>query len=173
MQSLPNDPANITDACQAIIGQPVWGIHQGHGTALFVEFGDPHLIVREPYKTPSNTSEKMKRRAAQRQITLSGRWSFLVFPGTWLLQQDGLSIESDDVQTVERDARLSEFNGQYLETVAFDPAAIELRFTFDLGATMIIGHNPEIDDELLLFTPKGGRTLGLRPDGILTTDIGA
>lgn len=172
MESLQSGLTNIVDASQAIIGQPVWGIHQGHGTALFVEFGDPHLIVREPYKTQSNTSEKMKRRAAQRQITLSGRWSFLVFPGTWLLQQDGLSIESDDVQTVERDARLSEFNGQYLETVAFDPAAIELHFTFDLGAIMVIGHNPEIDDELLLFTPKGGRTLGLRPDGILTTDIG-
>ena len=51
---------------------PCWGVRQGLGTALHLQFGQPHLEVRQPNK--SATRESLKRRS----VYVEGDWTLSI-----------------------------------------------------------------------------------------------
>jgi hypothetical protein len=61
-----------------IIGKIAFSLKQTHGSCLFVEFGEPHLQIREPIVPRPEASEKSKISLRRRRVFVVGAWSLLV-----------------------------------------------------------------------------------------------
>ena len=160
----PKDPVNGVIA--GLIGRPAWGVKAGYGGNLTLEFGEPHLDVREPYVSNSR-NEGIRRRAAQRVVTVHGDWHLWIRSDVWSSKQNGVvvaRIESADADIAKAAAEL---DGQILSSFEIDRATASCRFTFDLGGELLTGRSAGGDaretEEWLLFEPCGN-VLTLRAD---------
>src|SRR5665213_1331063 len=63
---------NPGDAFLPIVGQVAWSVRRGYGTFLTMEFGSPHLIIREPIVASSDASDRVKRNLAKRRVSIVG-----------------------------------------------------------------------------------------------------
>lgn len=50
-----------------LIGVPCWGVERGQGSMLSFHFGEPRLVIREPYVSHS-ASAKIQASAARRLV---------------------------------------------------------------------------------------------------------
>ena len=73
MQHVPqNDP--IEAVFSSLYGMPCWGVKPGQGSFLTMEFGQPHLEIRDPRETLHTRSVKLKQAYAKRKVILHGEW---------------------------------------------------------------------------------------------------
>ncbi len=66
----------------AIYGKPCWGLRQGHGSFLLLEFGQPSLVIREPRRIESR-NKKVVSRSEQRIVTVRGEWHLWIYCCHW------------------------------------------------------------------------------------------
>ena len=81
-----------------VIGRLVWNVHRGEGRYLTMEFGKPHLRVREPFSLKSETSKRVQRFSRMRGAFVYGDWSLFI-QGDWkvAVEDDWLAILSRDM----------------------------------------------------------------------------
>lgn len=80
----------------SFIGQTVWQVRRGHGSFLTMEFGAPHLSVREPIVPNPDTCGRVRRNLQRRHVDITGDWHFWVQYGEWRLSTDDGALTSDD-----------------------------------------------------------------------------
>lgn len=51
----------VEDLFKPLLGQAAWSVRGGVGSMLTLEFGAPHIIVREPIVARPGRSEKVRR----------------------------------------------------------------------------------------------------------------
>ena len=62
-----------------IIGQIAWQIRRGYGSCLMMEFGKPHIEIRNPIVSKSLSSYvRVRQNAAKRRATLRGQWGLYI-----------------------------------------------------------------------------------------------
>jgi len=72
------DPADpIGSVFADVVGQSCWNVRPGYGSAFMMEFGAPHLEVREPTESRSK-SEKVRKLHARRRVWIKGDGSFSI-----------------------------------------------------------------------------------------------
>jgi hypothetical protein len=67
-----------------LVGQFVWAVKRGHGTFLTMEFGKPHLVVREPSASTSQNPQVSKL-LARRMVGVIGDMSLWVRDAQWAI----------------------------------------------------------------------------------------
>src|SRR5690348_6679315 len=77
-----------------VLGNMVWGVTNSHGSFLVMEFGSPHLSVREPVIARPGTSARVRRRLKHRRVSIVGDFHFWVQYGNWLLSTTEGVLES-------------------------------------------------------------------------------
>lgn len=152
------------------IGQSVWQVRRGHGSFLTMEFGMPHLSIREPIIPSPNRSEKVSRILQRRHVTVIGDWHFWVQYGDWkLLTADG-ALKSDDPPGSALDECLGDLEGQRLLSVDVDKASNSWTLAFDLGASLKIWPSAEIPDDLWSLYAWNGDIISCENDGKLVIE---
>ena len=140
----------------SFIGQMVWQVRRGHGSFLTMEFGAPHLSVREPIVPNPDTCGRVRRNLQRRHVDITGDWHFWVQYGEWRLSTDDGALTSDDSPGTPFDECLRDLEGQRL--VAVEPGTRErsCAFSFDLGGSLEIWPSIEIpDDQWSLYSVDG------------------
>jgi len=152
------DPADpIGSVFAGVVGKRAWLVRKGYGSFLTMEFGEPHLEVREPI--PGSLARGLRRPS----VTVRGDWHLWVYCCEWTITEGGAQLahsESDD-REIERVAHL--LNGLTLLAVDVDPVTAKARFRFELETeltTATIG--PEYEC-WMLYAPDG-RVFALRGD---------
>lgn len=115
------------------IGQMVWQVRRGHGSFLTMEFGMPHLAVREPMTARLDSSEKAKRNLQRRHATVTGDWHFWIQYGDWRISTSHGVLTSQHPPGSEFDECLLDLDGQKLSSVEPGNAEASCAFSFDLG----------------------------------------
>ncbi|WP_143741489.1 hypothetical protein [Pleomorphomonas diazotrophica] len=133
---------NIHKVFEALIGQPVWGSRLGVGSFLTMEFGKPHLEIREPRKSLKN-----------RRITPRGEWHFWVYCCAWKAHiGDGLYVTSEEDRNSLQ--KVPDFlDGQILLSTKSDTGNVKFTLEFDLGGSIDLYpyNGDEISEMWLLY----------------------
>ena len=145
-----------------IYGRPCWGVQPGYGTFLTLEFGEPHLTVREPRDASPDVSPRVRKLFARRNVTVRGEWHLWIYCCNWTVLEDGKVIgDSTSNRRIKRAAEA--LNGQQLESFTFKQRGCKSTFDFDLGAVLETRPYDRASEQWLLYQPSG-KVLTLRAD---------
>ncbi len=154
------DPADpIGSVFSKIIGKLVWQVRQGHGSFLTLEFGNPHLEVREAL--PNATSVGLR----DRRVTVRGDWHLWIYCCDWKILQGGarLAHSESDRQAIER--ALLRIDSQTLNAVDVDPPTGSSCFSFEHRLVLETSpYQSGSDDTWLIYGPDRN-VLTFRADG--------
>src|SRR5947209_15880038 len=76
-------PVDAVDApFRPVYGLPCWNAKEGYGSFLTMEFGEPHLVIREPRSRPE-FSPRLRRALARRLVTVRGEWHLWIYCCQW------------------------------------------------------------------------------------------
>jgi hypothetical protein len=166
----------IENVFQPIVGKPAWNVDKGVGTCLTFEFGDPHLVIREPKSIRPGASKQVQRHFAHRSVQVRGAWHLWIEWCEWKAFNSGVLIGDYSSSTNIIKKVASEFDGQALVSVLVQKPSITT-FEFDLGGKLETKPGPfddmrgEMNDQWSLFEP-GGKVLTLRFDGYYSYKLG-
>ena len=113
---------------------PCWDVHWCSQFNLYLNFGAPRLIVRQPRKTTARS--RLRPLLSHRLVTVKGQWRLWLFWSRWTLSVRGLPPvrNTGSARRIREALRL--LNGQCLTKTVISPADGRTRFEFDLGATL-------------------------------------
>jgi hypothetical protein len=154
----------IKELLQQIVGELVWAAKRGHGTFITMEFGAPHLVVREPIKSTS-TAPRVVRLLARRQVSIRGEFSLFIQDSRWSISTKDRTVGLDSRESVVREV-LQDLDGQRVSAVSF--ASADTILEFDLGATVRLGKSifpTEPKSDLWSLNRFGTPGLNLLNDG--------
>jgi hypothetical protein len=75
-----------------VYGHPCWDVKPGYGSFLTLEFGKPHLDVREPIIANKDASLRVRRHLARRSIFVHGEWHLWIYCCAWEVLFNGRHI---------------------------------------------------------------------------------
>ena len=137
-----------------LLGKPCWGVARGHGSFLTLEFGAPHLIVREPVAFSAHASVRMKRVLSKRSVHVHGDWHLWIYCCQWRVRAHGKLIgDWTTPRRIDRAAR--ELSGQRLTDVTVGSRGAITRFVLDLGAELETKPYDRSGEQWLLYQPNG------------------
>jgi hypothetical protein len=144
------------ESLSSLRGKYVWSVRCGEYGVLRLDFGSPHLLVREPSPT-AGKSERLAIVLQRRLVIPTGEWHLFIEAGLWSVEAGGFRCNRLDEQFDTR--AFDQLDGQKLVSVAYAPASAGWLFTFDLSGTLLIQEQHLEEDEdtqwTLLFE-RGG-----------------
>jgi hypothetical protein len=164
------DPA--FDRCfRKLYGQPCWSVKPGYGSFITLEFGKPHLKLREPRKPTCDVSTKIHELFARRMVTVHGQWHLWIYCCAWLLYSGrtiiGVSSSANSIPIAT-----SALDGQALTDASFYYRGCRTELTFDLGARLVAQPYDSESEQWMLYEPTG-EVLILRADKMFTYHSGS
>lgn len=150
------DTNKAAEMLSAMHGQYVWSVCCDEYGVLRLDFGSPHLSVREPSPT-AGKSERLAIVLQRRLVIPTGEWHLFVEAGLWSVEAGGFGCNRLDEQFDTR--AFDQLDGQKLVSVAYAPASAGWLFTFDLSGTLLIREQHLEEDEdtqWTLFFERGG-----------------
>src|SRR5580704_3237092 len=118
-----------------IYGKPCWNVKPGYGSFLSLEFGKPHLDIREPTVAGKDASRRVRTLLARRSVFVHGEWHLRIDCCSWEVLSNGRHVGNGSTKVnVRRAADL--LSGQKLIQFSFFPREVQCVFEFDLGATL-------------------------------------
>lgn len=162
------DNNEVEDTFSEMYGLPTWQVRKGVGSFLTLEFGAPHLRIREPYSSRSE-SPAARRLAARRQVTVSGQWHLWIYMCNWTISANGLQLADNEASNAAIDRAIRYIDGQKLESVEVMRKDMKTVFQFDLGGNLATW--PYADEEVqsdaqwILYDHGAKMTRSLNGDG--------
>lgn len=142
------DPADpIGSAFAGVVGKRAWLVRKGYGSFLTMEFGEPHLQVREA------KPEALARGLRRPNVTVRGELHLWIYCCDWTITEGGAQLahsESEDSE-IERTAHL--LNGLTLLAVSVDPETAHARFRFELDTELATAPMGPEDECWMLYMP--------------------
>lgn len=145
-----------------IYGLPCWGVKPGYGEFLTLEFGEPHLSIREPINPSPGASARVQRRVSRRNVTVHGDWHLWIYCCDWEVCSPE-KIVGDCTNRRKAQQAADFIDGQKLMSFAFNQKNRQCVFTFDLGAILVTRPFDRKSEQWMLFEPSG-KVLTLRAD---------
>jgi hypothetical protein len=166
LRSDPNQPDPLCCAFAPLIGLPAWLVRRGHGSFLTLEFGAPHLKIREPKVAPPDMDEQVAALFRHRQVIPRGEWHLWIYCCHWRVLSGGTEIAWSEASDEEIGAAVKELDGQLLTAVEADPARGTSVFEFDHGASIHTWpYGSGGDTQWMLYMPSGD-VFSYREDGL-------
>lgn len=145
-----------------LYGEPCWNVKPGYGSLFTLEFGKPHLDVREPTVASKDASRKVRRLLARRSVFVHGEWHLRIDSCAWEVLSNGRHVGNGSTKrSIRRAADL--LDGQKLIRFSFFPKKVQCIFEFDLGATLRTVPYDRKGEQWVLHTPEQ-KALTLRAD---------
>jgi hypothetical protein len=120
------------------------------------------LEVREPTVASKDSSPRVRRLLARRNIFVHGEWHLSIADCAWEVLSNGTHAANGTTKrSMQRTARL--LDGQKLIQFSFVPKRAECVFEFDLGTTLRTVPYDRKGEQWRLFTPSQ-KVLTLRAD---------
>ena len=154
------------NAFKPIFGKPCWKFQRGYASFLTMEFGEPHLMIRNPKKIKSNDPQR-KKHWDRRHIYIRGNWHLWIHMSHWEAFSNGKLIGTGDDDNEVIDEVANELDGQKLVSVQIIRKNIQTIFEFDLGGRLEVlpyTYDEKLTETWYLFEPSG-YVLTLRSDG--------
>lgn len=166
----------LVDSFRPLYGKPCWNARLGYGSSVTLEFGEPHLEIREPRRPNPSRSPAVQRLLARRRVFIHGEWHLWVYCCNWVVTPIGQRVgESTSARRMEEAMR--ELDGQALVQVDADLRRSRWYFEFDLGGRLetrpygAASKYYEGDNEQWLLYEPSGYVLTVRADGPLATTL--
>lgn len=167
-----NRPAmdQLRDFWKPLIGRMAWGVGRGHGSAFHIEFGEPHLVVREPIAPAQAATAKTRRLLQRRSVHVQGDWTFWVNYADWVLRtREGVVTSADDPSSPLNQC-LRDLEGQKLMSIAAGARPHSCVVTFDLGAILELWPAADMQDDQWSLHVWNGPVASFRHDGRLAVE---
>jgi uncharacterized protein DUF6188 len=152
-----------------LVGQMAWQVRSDEHGCIMLEFGAPHLDVREPVVARKSKSPKAQRALARRAVRVMGDWHLWVQSCNWTLRTGtGVTSSRDETENWWQDW-MDDVTGQQLVSVSSpQPGALEL--AFEMGALLEV--KPDAGGELDSWSlfPWEGSVVTCNARGVLTTE---
>lgn len=153
------------DILQPIIGQFVWGVKQGYGSFLNLEFGKPKTEFsgihkpKEKNKFPFNEFES-------RHVTIKGEHSFFIYMSNWKIYAKENELAHDESERDEIEFAVGFINGQKLNSIKINTKENITELRFDLCGILVISGENYADEinEMWNFYTKSDKVLTYRND---------
>lgn len=153
----------IEGVVKSLYGKPCWNVKPGYGSFLTMEFGEPHLEIREPTVASATASPKVRKALAQRRVFVRGEWHLWIYCCDWRLFTGRKHI--GDSSTKGNIARAAEFlDGQALTNFSISRRNARCVFDFDLGGRLVTQPYDNKSEQWMLFEPLH-MVLVVRADG--------
>lgn len=161
----------IQDSFAEIYGKPCWGLKYDSQTNLSLNFGEPHLEIREPFQAKSKSRDIIEL-FAHRQVKVKGEYWLWLFICYWRLSFNGIKAASNRSPIRLRNKAVWKLDGQILTNVTVDSESGSTTFDFDLGAKLQVrSWERKSDDELWLLYKPDNYVLTVRADGFYTHSL--
>jgi len=148
-----------------IYGMPAWRVSPGWGSFLTLEFGDPHLEIREPIAARESVSERVKQDLARRRIFIHGDWHLWIYCCDWEVFAGGQLIgQSTSEATIQKAADI--LDGQKLIGFSMTAEPLRCRFEFDLNGRLETHPYDGESEQWLFYDSRNHMVLILRADGV-------
>ena len=130
---------------EPLLGLYIWDVRIVTGSILNAEFGDPHLMVREP--VASGSELKRGRAAANRRVYPAGLWHLSFGDSDWEIVTVNGMVNSFTYNRNDKDHAeiLRDLSGQKFLSTTFDSGTEKLTMQFDLGGIFTAAFNAESD----------------------------
>jgi len=151
----------ITKSFRPILGFPCWGVANGWASFLTFEFGEPSLVIRDPYVSDAPYNG-VRARAAQRLVYPRGQWHLWIHSCAWEVKID-LKVAADWTTRARSKRAPAILNGQILTGITPTKGGSGWVFDFDLGATLETKPYDRSSEQWLLFEPNN-KILSARAD---------
>ncbi len=149
-----------------LVGLPCWQVERGQGSFLTMEFGKPHLRVREPTTPRRRVSARIRETLMRRFVRPQGEWCFWVYCADWQFRMKGkLAGDSSSKRAIERAIRA--MDGQILTGISLYHKKRQTVLHFDLGGRLVITPNDQESELWHLYEPSG-KVLTYRADNMFT-----
>jgi hypothetical protein len=147
-----------------LYNKPCWGLKQGYSSMLFLEFGEPHLRIREPCEPSHSTSALIRRTLSRRSVWIRGDWRLTIFGCDWGIFSGGREIATNSSRRPRIAKALVILNGQALVKVSGGIRRGDWIFEFDLGATLET-RRCDRSTELWSLSEPSGYTFSVNGEG--------
>jgi len=146
-----------------IYGEFCWGVRPGYGSFLTLEFGKPHLEVREPMIANKGVSARVCEGMARRGVFVHGEWHLWIYCCDWEVLSKGKRVGDSSTKRKIWSA-VDCLDGQKLTRFSMSPRNVHCIFEFDLGATLKTKAYDKDSEQWILFEPSH-KALTVRADG--------
>lgn len=163
----------IEASFQPLFGLPCWNAKPSYGSFMTMEFGEPHLEIREPSAPKPDASEVVRKLLTRRHVVVHGEWHLWIYCCKWQVlagkkRRGHSALLSSSKQPIRRAA--ADLDGQSLVSVVVDPSKGTSVFAFDLGSRLeTTPYNDSI--QWYLYEPSGF-VLSYRADGRISYQPG-
>jgi hypothetical protein len=133
----------INTLFKPLLGQFAWNVSGGVGSMLTLEFGAPHITVRDPVAPRAAKSERVRRHLRRRHVSIVGDWDLFVQYCNWKISVSDGSCDSDSFDWRQPNECLRDLDGQRLVSAGAGSLANSWKFEFDLGGVLELWPSPE------------------------------
>ena len=148
-----------------LLGKIAWNVRRGVGTFLTMEFGAPHLSIRDSIEPRYTSDPKQRRRLKRRRVFLAGDWHFWIEHAEWKLSTvNGVLESSGDIGTPD-DEWLEDLEGQKLVSAGLVSETRRWTLEFDLGAVLEIWPASYESEDVWSLHGWDGHVVAYRKDG--------
>ena len=143
-------------------GELVWFVRLSADNVLMMNFGSPHLRVREPNPHNPKNSQEVIDALERRIVTPSGRWRLAIWQPEWSVTTKFYACSRSDTSDEKINTTLRQLDGQKLTGIKQTDGDGAYSLEFDLGGSLQIGPpepsgtDPENDEaQWTLFFESG------------------
>jgi len=171
---LTGDTDPLQRAFASVIGLPAWFVRKGYGSFLTLEFGTPHLRIREPIVASPGAGARIRAVLQRRKVTPHGDWHLWIYVCHWRVLSNGAQVAWSEASDEEICAAAREIDGQLLTNVEVDPTQGTSAFRFDQGASVQTWpYDDGNGDEQWMLYMKSGDFFTYRGDGCFSLGPGS
>src|ERR1700748_1121720 len=106
----------FTKSFEPIFGLPCWGVSHESQLGMSLNFGEPSLKIREPFEV-SSSSDRARRLAASRSVTVRGQWWLWIYYCRWRLFLHGELLARNSSSSRRIESGIKQLDGQKLVSV--------------------------------------------------------
>jgi len=145
---------SVNYALNALNGKVAWNAKKGVGSFITMEFGLPHLVVKEPRTSTKAASKKVLEILARRSVFVHGEWHLWIYCCHWTISSKEVILASDQSANKVMTSAIKFLDGQILKGVQIQASSGSSRFEFDLGGELNTFPGPDaFQKQWMIFTP--------------------
>ena len=159
------------NALLEIKGEYIWFVRRSADQALRMDFGSPHLNIREPHPHNPERSQVVIDALERRMVAPEGKWHLFVFEAEWLVTTRFHTCKRSDTDNEKTDRALLQLEGQKLVDVSQTDGRSWL-LSFDLGGSLHLTppdlvESQRDDDSLWTLFYEDGNYVSYTNGGVL------
>ena len=136
--------ASAISVVSSALGLPCWQVRWDRQIGLDMNFGAPHMEIREP-RVSTAKSPRVRAQFARRGVHLRGTHWLVISAATWRLELANGLVVRDTSSVKKLDMAVARVRGEKLNGLAVEARTGTTTFYFDLGAHIIV-RGPAAED---------------------------